>query len=65
MDNAARLANQARLRKLVRNHPREVHVFSAHCATAFQRHAASSLPVASALIQGADEPCRGAISATR
>ncbi|MBZ4422635.1 MBL fold metallo-hydrolase [Myxococcus sp. RHST-1-4] len=65
VDNAARLANQARLRELVRNHPREVHVFSAHCVTEFQRHAASSLPVASALIQGAAESCRGAIPATR
>ncbi|MFP2904182.1 MBL fold metallo-hydrolase [Pyxidicoccus sp. 3LFB2] len=44
-DNAARVANQARLRELVRNHASEVSVFSAHCATEFQRHAASPLPL--------------------
>ncbi|WP_164012359.1 MBL fold metallo-hydrolase [Pyxidicoccus trucidator] len=44
-DNAARVANQARLRELVRNHSAEVSVFSAHCATEFQRHAASPLPL--------------------
>ncbi|MFP2927042.1 MBL fold metallo-hydrolase [Pyxidicoccus sp. 3LG] len=43
-DNAARIANQGRLRELVRNHSREVRVFSAHCATEFQRHAASPVP---------------------
>ncbi|PTL76696.1 MBL fold metallo-hydrolase [Vitiosangium sp. GDMCC 1.1324] len=46
-DNAARLANQARLRNLVREHSNEVRVFSAHCAVEFDRHVASPLPPAS------------------
>ncbi|PCC69439.1 Metallo-beta-lactamase superfamily protein [Nannocystis exedens] len=44
-DNAARVANQGRLRELVRDHSRDVSVFSSHCATEFRRHAASH-PVA-------------------
>lgn len=40
-DNAARLANQARLRDLVRDHGSEVQVFSAHSAIEFDRHATS------------------------
>ncbi|WP_426753454.1 MBL fold metallo-hydrolase [Myxococcus sp. Y35] len=43
VDNAARLANQARLRQLVRDHADEVSIFSAHCATEFDRHAAGTL----------------------
>ncbi|RKH08938.1 MBL fold metallo-hydrolase [Corallococcus praedator] len=39
VDNAARLANQERLRGLVRTHGAEVTVFSAHCAVEFDRHA--------------------------
>ncbi|TSC26828.1 MBL fold metallo-hydrolase [Corallococcus sp. Z5C101001] len=37
VDNAARLANQERLRELVRAHGHEVKVFSAHCAVEFER----------------------------
>jgi glyoxylase-like metal-dependent hydrolase (beta-lactamase superfamily II) len=37
-DNKARVANQARLRELVRGHSREVSVFCAHCPTDFQRY---------------------------
>lgn len=43
-DNKARVANQARLRELVRDHSREVSVFCAHCPTDFQRHAAQAAP---------------------
>ncbi|RYZ39117.1 MAG: MBL fold metallo-hydrolase [Myxococcaceae bacterium] len=39
VDNAARLANQERLRGLVRTHGNEVTVFSAHCAVEFDRYA--------------------------
>jgi len=38
-DDAARVANQARLRQLVAEHAGEVSVFSAHCATELDRHA--------------------------
>ncbi|MCP3143922.1 MBL fold metallo-hydrolase [Pyxidicoccus xibeiensis] len=51
-DNAARVANQVRLRELVRKHSHEVRVFSAHCGTEFQRMTAGtgpSLQVAPAL----------------
>ncbi len=47
-DNAKRVANQARLRELVRDHSAEVSVICAHCPTDFQRHAASPLPLADA-----------------
>ncbi|RKH37160.1 MBL fold metallo-hydrolase [Corallococcus sicarius] len=50
VDNVARLANQERLRGLVRTHGNEVTVFSAHCAVEFDRHAAGP---------GARNPARG------
>jgi glyoxylase-like metal-dependent hydrolase (beta-lactamase superfamily II) len=37
VDNRARLDNLVRLRALVREHPADVSVFSAHCATEFER----------------------------
>jgi glyoxylase-like metal-dependent hydrolase (beta-lactamase superfamily II) len=37
VDNRARLDNLARLRTLVRDHAADVSVFSAHCATEFER----------------------------
>ncbi|AGC43742.1 hypothetical protein MYSTI_02426 [Myxococcus stipitatus DSM 14675] len=42
-DNAARLENQARLRALVKEHPGEVSVFSAHCAVELERYARASV----------------------
>ncbi|WP_224363297.1 MBL fold metallo-hydrolase [Hyalangium versicolor] len=44
-NNTSRLANQARLRDLVRDHGQEVRVFSAHCATEFARDIASPQPL--------------------
>jgi len=41
VDNRARLANQERLRQLIRHHGKEVRVFSAHCPVEFDRHAAA------------------------
>lgn len=48
VDNRARLANLTRLRTLVRDHAPEVHVFSAHCATEFDRLASQVSTLAAA-----------------
>lgn len=58
-DNAARLANQARLRTLVREHSAEVSVFSAHCAVELERYAVGQPEAVERNAVGASGPNSG------